>query len=232
MRCEETAEFVSALCDGGRIPREAAEHVGLCETCRARLKDYAEIGAELRRVASLESVEEAREEVWKKEQSVVSAWWWKGWNTMRTPRFAFVLLLVVIAALSSGLAILKARSNVPRVLVLSIKPPDDEAVRCLLSGDQKAAPCTFTEGVRLGMLSGSFRIIGDDGDRIELGVRSKFTARSVTGPGNAYSMSVSLEEIENLGERSYWFTPGQPLEVQIDGFGSAVVTGRMLNHIP
>ena len=55
MRCEEAAEFVSALCDSERIPREAAEHIGECEKCRAWLQDYAMLGAELRRTASLDS---------------------------------------------------------------------------------------------------------------------------------------------------------------------------------
>ena len=60
MKCEEAAEFVSALCDGESIPPEAAEHIGTCETCQARLKEYGEIGMALRRVASLESLEEVR----------------------------------------------------------------------------------------------------------------------------------------------------------------------------
>ena len=60
MKCEEAAEFVSALCDGESIPPVAAEHIGACETCRGRMKEYAEIDAELRRLASLESRTEAR----------------------------------------------------------------------------------------------------------------------------------------------------------------------------
>jgi hypothetical protein len=59
MKCEEAAEFVSAIYNGERIPRSAAEHVGRCETCHCRLKEYVEIGAELRLVASLELSEES-----------------------------------------------------------------------------------------------------------------------------------------------------------------------------
>lgn len=66
MRCEEAAEFVSALCDGESIPQGAAEHIGVCETCQALLKEYGEIGTELRRVASLESPLEARARTWEK----------------------------------------------------------------------------------------------------------------------------------------------------------------------
>jgi hypothetical protein len=75
MKCAEATEFVSALCDGETIPRPAAEHIGECEVCRARLKDYAEIGAELRRVASLEPMEEARVRSWEKSERAGSSWW-------------------------------------------------------------------------------------------------------------------------------------------------------------
>jgi predicted anti-sigma-YlaC factor YlaD len=60
MRCEDAEEFVSALCDGERIPREAAEHIGECEKCRTWLQDYAMLGAELRRTASFGGRKEQR----------------------------------------------------------------------------------------------------------------------------------------------------------------------------
>ncbi len=66
MTCEEAAEFVSALCDYETIPQAAAGHIGACASCQARLKEYIEIGVELRRVASLESLEEARPRAWEK----------------------------------------------------------------------------------------------------------------------------------------------------------------------
>jgi hypothetical protein len=57
MNCGEAAEFVSTFCDGETIPRAAAEHIGECKACHAQLREYAEIGAELRRVASLRPME-------------------------------------------------------------------------------------------------------------------------------------------------------------------------------
>jgi len=88
MKCEEAAEFVSALCDGASIPPVAAGHVGACETCQARLKEYGEIGmelrsmasAELRRVASLESPEEVRARIWETTRRTTSSSWKKAWK--------------------------------------------------------------------------------------------------------------------------------------------------------
>ena len=78
MKCDEAAEFVSALRDGESIPPAAAEHVGACEACQARLKEYGEIGTELRRVAALESPPEARARTWKTKQGIKWSWWEKG----------------------------------------------------------------------------------------------------------------------------------------------------------
>jgi hypothetical protein len=64
MMCDETAEFVSALCDGDAIPRAAAEHVSGCASCQARLKEYMEMGAELRLMASLAMEESVSPRVW------------------------------------------------------------------------------------------------------------------------------------------------------------------------
>jgi predicted anti-sigma-YlaC factor YlaD len=46
MNCGLATEFVSALCDGERIPREAAEHISECGACRVKLSAYSEIGAQ------------------------------------------------------------------------------------------------------------------------------------------------------------------------------------------
>jgi hypothetical protein len=98
MKCAEAAEFVSALCDGERIPPAEAEHVGVCETCSVRLREYLEMGAELRRLASLELTEETRARGWTKTPRITPSWWLKGWETIRIPRIAFALLLIAIVA--------------------------------------------------------------------------------------------------------------------------------------
>jgi exosortase D (VPLPA-CTERM-specific) len=99
MKCEEAAEFVSALCDGESIPPVAAEHVGACESCRARLKEYGEIGAELRRVASLDSPSEARARTWETRQRTTSSWWEKGWDLFATLPLLVWLYASILASL-------------------------------------------------------------------------------------------------------------------------------------
>jgi hypothetical protein len=228
MKCEEAAEFVSALCDGERIPREAAEHIGVCDPCSARLKEYTELSAELRRVASLESAEEPRVRRWGKDQRIPSSWWRKGRETMRIPRFAFALLLIAVVVLGSSLAIVSARAHTQGpVLMLTAKAADGNIVRCALSlEDKRYASVNAVQKAKKGVNLYEFRVISKDGDRIELGVRAKFSPQ-VSAPFTADS-----DKTESLPETRHWFQPGEELKIEIAGFGAMVITGKLLDHMP
>ncbi len=227
MKCEEAAEFVSALCDGERIPPTAAEHVGACDTCRARLKEYLEMGAELRRVASLELTEEPRARGWMKTRRVTPSWWLRGWETMRIPRFAFALLLVVIVALGSSLVIVRARAYTQgAVLMLTTRAATGETFRCALSmEDKNREPYAWTSPGRY--LYG-VRVVSNKGDQIELGVRVKFIAAAV-GPG---TYTASYQDLYKIPEKQYWFRPGEKLEVDVPEWGTMVLTGELMDHMP
>jgi len=118
--------------------------------------------------------------------------------------------------------------------MLTIKPSIGESVRCpLLMEGEKAAPCGFMQGVKSGMLSSFFRIVAKDGDRIELGVRSKFAPNPLLEGGKRFStMSMSIEDVKNLPETRYWFEPGQKLEIKVAGFGTIILSGELLDHMP
>jgi hypothetical protein len=220
MKCEEAAEFVSALCDGETIPRAAAEHVGECEVCHARLKEYAEIGAEMRRVASLEPMEQARVRAWEERESVGSTWWWKGWETMRIPKFVFALLLVAIVALGSSLVMVKARAHTQgAVLMFTVKTADGKTVSCALSlGDKNFQHCKW---MTLDHIYG-LRVVANDGDRVELGVQVGLTADA----------DIALDNIASLPEKQYWFRPGENLKIDVPGTGPMVLTGELMDHMP
>ena len=73
MICIEAAEFVSALCDGEIIPPAAAEHIGACTACQALLRDYLDLGAELRRTASLEQSAPVPARAWTRPSNPLTA---------------------------------------------------------------------------------------------------------------------------------------------------------------
>ena len=116
----------------------AAGHIGTCASCQGRLRDYIEIGVELRRVASLESLEEARPRAWEKNRVILSIWWQKGWETMRIPRFAFALLLMGIIGLSSGLTLVGVRAHAREAaIMLTVALEPDHVIPCGLSLEDK-----------------------------------------------------------------------------------------------
>jgi hypothetical protein len=226
MKCEDAAEFVSALCDGEMIPAEAAEHIGACQACGALMYQYAGLGVELRRVASLEPQEEPATRSWMKIQKSTPSWSSKGWETMRIPRFAFALAVMVIVALGSGLVMVTARAHTQgSVLLMTATPPTGEAIHCALSiTDPKWGTCASLQPES--MLG--FRVISSNGDRIEMGIRATFTgAKESVG-----SLFLSLSDLEKIPEKQYWFQPGEKLDIAVAGWGTMVLTGELTDHIP
>ena len=128
MNCDHAAEFVSALCDGETIPSAAAEHIGSCGECQKRLREYIEMGVELRRLASIDVVVSGPAPEWKREPRTVANYWRKGWETMRIPRFAFALLVGAILVLGSSLAIIKVRARSEGSGLTGINCPVNPAV--------------------------------------------------------------------------------------------------------
>ena len=232
MKCEEVQEFLSALCDGERIPPPAAEHLRSCVRCRDQFNAYVEIGAELRRAASLEISREVATGAWKQAQQKPSSlllanWWKKGWETMRIPRFAFALLLLTILALGSGMVIEKVRAQSQgTVLILTYKMPDGKSNRCALSlVDRNHNFCAQLDPIRFLL---GFKAYAYDGTQIELGVRAKYTP--VMRPEGSYS--ASLADLDEVPENRYSLRPGEALQIGIPGWGNMAVSGKLMDHMP
>lgn len=231
MNCDEAAEFVSALCDGERIPRLAAEHVGACESCTMRLKQYLAVGAELRRMASLESPVEAKAQAWETKQRNKKNLWHRGWGTMRIPRLAFALLVVAVVVLGSSLVVVKVRAHTEgKVLMLTVKTDGSQPMHCPLSPDDKRwQTCGAVPIIKGGLLMDNIRFISRADSRVELGVRAKFTPFVA---GKTGTVVTSFDEIRNLPEATYWFEPGETLEIEIAGLGTMLITGEWVDHMP
>lgn len=241
MNCEQAAEFVSALCDGQQIPRDAAEHIGTCETCRALLHEYTVVGAELRRVASLASAGAPSEARWSAAKQVIPHWWQRGWESMRIPKFAFALLLVAIVLLASGLAAVKAQQRTKgSVLILTIKSSGGQTTKCALPTEYGNLGGCFVMHLRKvsepngrvgrGLLNSHFRVIAKDGNRFQIGVRAGFTNQSPLADGKSYKFSPLA--VETLSEKTYWFEPGERLAIEVANMGNIEVTGEALDHMP
>lgn len=228
MKCEDTAEFVSALCDGEKIPREAAEHIGECEACRTRLNAYSAMGTELRRLASLQEQTEVKARSWEKVPRATFKWWRKGGTTMKIPRFAFASMLGLILLLSSGLVLVRARTGVGGpVLLLTFKLlPDGVPGDCIIrtDGNARANECGFTPGVRGGMLGVKFRFLNRVGVQTQLGVKATYKRNSDTFH--------FTDDFKNVPETTVWIEPGERQQIAIPGWGDFQLMGEYLDYMP
>lgn len=233
MKCEQAAELISALCDGETIPPEAAEHIGVCETCRARLNAYAAIGAELRRAVSLEPPVVLKPGPWVMEQkSLGMNWWKKGKATMKIPRLAFASMLALIVSLSGSLFLVRARSGSAAgpVLVLTYRIlPNGVNVRCVVTTDANSAAnrCTDANSGPWGTLTLSFRFISREGDRSQLGLRTNYeTQIHQPGPGNTEDV------LKDVPEQTLWVEPREKQRILVSGLGEIELSAEFLDHMP
>jgi hypothetical protein len=236
MTCNETAEFVSALCDGERIPREAAEHIGICPECRARLNEYVQMGLELKRIANVAEPDSVPKISWDTQQrtGVSRFQLWRG--TMRIPRFAFALMLVVIAMLSTGLVLVKAREKTKPWFVFQMKNPNDH-----YEGATYYDPLTQLskpDGIESvqnfgpdGMMAYTIRVLDSKEGALKIGIR---TQKLPPHPDDlsAQERTSALAQARNAPEKVDWYLPGQKVRIPVVGFESYEFTGLLLDKVP
>jgi hypothetical protein len=229
MICDDSAEYVSALCDGEVIPRSAAEHIGTCPDCQVRLRDYLGIGVELRRTASLEVSSSVRPLAWAKPQNRLFIWWQKGLATMRIPRLAFVVLIAGVVALASSLAVVKVRAHADgTVVLLSISAGTENPIECALSTvDKKFQQCGFIGNSGGNVLGYKIQLLSRSDTRVQLGVRARQWPASA-----GTSVSYGLEDVDGQPEQQFWFEPGDTLKIDNPGLPTLAVKGTWLDHMP
>src|SRR6202048_817922 len=231
MLCDNAAEYVSALCDGETIPRDAAEHIGTCEACQARMRDYVTTGVELRRTASLDTEMEVPTRVWARPRNTMATWWQKGWGTMRIPRLAFAVMIAGMLVLASTLAVNKVRAHdAGTVVLLSVFSGSGEPIECALSAvDKKYDTCSVLGVTTQGFNNLAYRIVllARSDNRVQLGIRTRVWHMTA-----GKTMSYSLTDLDSEPEQQYWFEPGDTLTVSVPGVTPLTIKGNWLDHMP
>jgi hypothetical protein len=226
MKCDEAREYLSALYDGEKVPRQAAEHTARCASCQELLKGYAETGAALRGYGSLLVAEPVPDRIWLKTERNKTMWWEKGLQMMRIPRVAFACLLVLLVVLSSRLALIEVRAHADgSVLMLKLTPSQGDSIRCDLStSDTKNDGCGGLAQIDKSNLFYAVKALKKDGSRVLLSIRTKVTPLGPAGFGP--------ETANRLPETQSWFTPGETLTLPNTGALELTLTGEWTDHIP
>lgn len=229
MNCKEAAECVSALFDGEPISREVAAHLSDCPECRVRFNEYAEMGSELRDVASAVTSGAIPEGQWRLTEPAAANNWLRKWRgTMRIPRFAFALMLIAIFALSGGLALVKARpgEDGPAVLLTFKLPRTGQVSHCTFDTRKvEGQSCSHGTGVGVsGYVSFSARYVKREADRVQLAIKALYS-QSNTG-------SRSSDGLMSAPEEEYWLEPDRVLGVEVSGLGTMEISGQFLDYMP
>lgn len=227
MNCSESAEYVSALCDGEIIPPEAAEHIGSCDTCELRLRDYLAQGAEMRRIASLEPLAAVQPRVWLQDESTFAKWWRKGWGTMRIPRVAFAALIAGVVVLASVLVVGRVRAHdTGTVVLLNATGPDGLLWDCPLSTEEKHRSCSWFGPIGSHHLAYKVDMLSREGDRVRLAIRTRTYSKW-------QDLSAFIRDNDPAAQMTeVWFEPGQALKLDVADIGTLTLKGEWMDHVP
>lgn len=232
MNCDQVEEYVSALCDGEKIPSVAAEHIGTCSRCGSELQDYASIGAELRRLGSLNERVPCPPRERGQVGSEYLAWWQRGLTTMRIPKLAFAAMLLLIISLSSGLVLVRAKAGAMANRFLELKyklPTTGTPDVCVMStnGNQKDNLCNFVYHGREGLFLMYTRLISTAGDHAELAIRAKY----IPGAGDT-QVNYSEDLFRDIREQVLSLEPGETRGLEVANLGTVEFQGNYLDHLP
>jgi hypothetical protein len=230
MRCIDAAKYVSVLHDGGKIPREAAEHLGTCEECAERLAAYSTIGAELRRAASLAEPLEVPNREWEVQARPRSSGWGMVRQSMRIPRFAFALMVAIILLLSGGLLVRAKPNETGSVLWLAVKlPPDGKVFHVAVATDGEPNSDGFGNfGIvpTGGILSMNARFLRREGQRVEFAVKTRYENPDPKASGPAE------DRLKDVAEQDVWVEPDKNSDVMVTGLGTMQFAGVFIDHKP
>jgi hypothetical protein len=229
LRCDEAAESVSALCDGEMITPDAAAHIRACAACAELMEQYIALGAALRREASLALGALPPTPHWETRTGILTRLWRKGWETMRVPRLAFAML-VLVALFMIGAEWKRARvgaESTGSVVVVTVDREDQSVFSsCALSLVDSSKDNMSMGGILdpkkyLGAVI-SLKLVG----RAEGGVRLLVKV-------NAFPIAATDKgDISKMPEHEMILMPGVPLKVAIGDYGTLTLHGEWFDHIP
>jgi len=245
MNCEEALPFISPLYDGEPVPTEVPEHVQKCPQCRQRLRDYAEIDAECRLLASASRREEPLPDWLPQTGSIRRRVWSILWTSrVLVPRAALIIVMIAIVGLSLKLSLTRAQPTAQKLMFrydLSMSTPESPVVRPIGGGVLTGGAAEFP-WVMIDLpwsVFAFFRIQDVRADLARISVRAQRTQGQIrldcfpitSLERRSCNDEQRSSEIKGLlttaQEREYPYHPGQTLEIPIQGGGSLILTGRV-----
>jgi hypothetical protein len=245
MNCQEIEPFVSMLYDGENVPAECADHIDACPACRERLRSYSQMGAEFRLLASRMPAESAlpravREKIAERPDRFAFLR-----ARMVVPKFAAIAAAAAVVALSASVVVVRAQNqSAPLWFQFELVPGDAQVWQhnlnhvvqagfddgmalstCVLDADHH--PVVNQQGTAEMRVFGTHMAVYSIKDgKVELAIRSHLY-RS----GDLAAFRVK-DELGDLEHHTFTYTPGQALEIPVEGGGTMILRGEIADHQP
>jgi len=242
MTCQEAQPFVSALHDGQTVSMEAAEHIGDCSTCKERLREYAQMSEELRLLAS------AGPEVTPASLPALPARACRWTHTLTArvlvPRFALGLGVLLIAALSLSLGVMRAQVG-SLWFQFNVTSPERNGswgneVQAGYRGKVAVVSRDRPSGGAKDLLASIINVDEVESRLVRLSVRARRFGVALLGSPErpmqeSHEVRPTFKEMERemlatTTPRQYEYIPGQELEIPVEGGGKLLLTGRVLER--
>lgn len=205
MECDTLRPSISALYDGEEVSSEAAQHIAGCANCREVLREYAQIGVELRLLEANQMKMPVLPQVARRARSFASVLT----QNMRVPRFVAAICALAIIVLAAGWARTRAQSPVEyfQYKVFSDSGGVGGVARACDSGCEKVFTISGPGHLPVGVMM-SIQDIWDN--TVYFTLRTK---RFDVVPDNARLN----EELRDAPAHRYTYKAGTTLEIPISG---------------
>ncbi len=233
MTCQDAQEFASALHDREYVPRKIADHLSNCAHCRQALDAYSQIGAELRLAAA--RTPRAADQVPASLVAKASAGHPRaGYLTrkMLIPRFAVGATAGLLLIVTASFMTLRGQSSNPlwfsfNMHVEGSAPTADTAVL-----PQRAVKAGYDDVWVWGnspnnVTAAHLAILSVQEHQVRLAIRA--------GQYADFAAADSIRVKKDLGDLSghvYNYSPGDRLQIPIEGGRHLLVQGEVLDHQP
>ncbi len=233
MNCQEAEPFVSVLFDGEHVPADIADHVGGCPNCRERLRAYSQIGAELRLLAGRVPdaapmppalLTQVPPNKWRQKFSLLT-------GSLLVPRFVVALVAGALLTLSASLAVLHAQGQAhPLWFQFELFAPWANA-QSGQAGIQHVGQAGFDDQIRIygvdnQILGAHIAVLSVKEESVQLAIRARRY-----GPEDPDRFKVK-EKLGDLKDHTFAYSPGQALEVPVEGGGTLTLRGQVADHQP
>ena len=232
MNCEEIRTFVSDLYDWETVPKVAVNHIAHCPKCRQSLRSYAEIGAELRLMAS--SMNE--DETLSIPQVTPPHPTWFGiralFGRVLVPRFAVALGIVAILGLPVGLGLMWAQTSGAWFQFQVTAPEIHASWGAQIQVRTNLGPVATPVGSASRIVT-QVRVLEIRKDHVRISVKAQ-RAKDQLIEGAKSSHEDYLQTLNQImsstPNREFSYVPGQVLQIPVTGGGTITLTGRVLEQ--